>query len=442
MMPLQARQAMDEQVLDLARRVAEQAEVFSITSVETPVDFEANRLKQVQRKEVHGLALRVVVDGRVGLASTTRMQEPESLVETALAMARYGAQAHFVLPGPARLPQVQVYDPAVERLAVEQLVAMGQTMIDRVRAHDPRILCDAGVNSVVSTARILNSAGAAREVRKTVLSVSLHGNLVRGTDMLDVYEEASSCRADLDCAPLAMAVIEKTGLARRQSQVSAGAMPVVFTPKGVAMTIMAPLRMALSGKMVLQGASPLGDRLGRTVADTRFSLHDDGTLDWAPGSGSCDHEGVPCQRTPLVEGGRVVGFYYDLQTAGLAGTVSTANGFRSLDNLPGPANTSLVVTAGECTFAEMVASMKNGLVIDQTMGAWSGNLISGEFSANVHLGYKVENGQIVGRVKDTMVAGNVFQALTNLDAIGAERTWVGDVFAPALGFKSLGVACK
>lgn len=63
---------MEEQVLALAKRVAQQAEVFSIASQETPVSFEANRLKGLQTKEVRGLALRVVANGRVGLASSTR----------------------------------------------------------------------------------------------------------------------------------------------------------------------------------------------------------------------------------------------------------------------------------------------------------------------------------------------------------------------------------
>ena len=219
-------------------------------------------------------------------------------------------------------------------------------------------------------------------------------------------------------------------------------MPVLFTSKGVAMTLVAPLRMALSGRMVVQGASPLGDKVGQIVADERFGLSDDGLLAWAPGSGACDHEGVPCRRTPLIDSGRVAGFYFDLQTAGQAGVESTANGFRSLESLPSPSPTSLVVAPGDASLEDMVGSMGEGILVDQTMGAWSGNLISGDFSGNVHLGWKVERGKVVGRVKDTMVAGNIFRALSRLEAIGREAEWAGDVLTPALAFKSLSVAAK
>ncbi len=434
--------SMEERVLDRARAVAQEAEIFSISSRETPVSFEANRLKELQTREVRGLALRLVVNGRLGLASSTRWGDPAELVASALDMARYGAEARFDLPGQRTLPRVRIYDPAVEALPVEQLVSIAQRLVDRVRSSEPAMLCDASVRASTSTVRILNSRGADQSVRKSVLSGSLHGNLVRGTDMLDVYEEASSCQASLDLDTLASAVIRRTQDARETATIATGALPVIFTPKGVAMTLIAPLNMGLSGKMVLQGASPLGDKLGQVVADTRFSLYDDGTLDWAPSTGGCDHEGVPCQRTALIDQGRVAHFYYDLQTAGLARATSTGNGFRSLDSLPGPSTTSLVVAPGTGTLEDMLADVHEGLLVDQTMGAWSGNLISGEFSANVHLGYRISHGRIVGRVKDTMVAGNIFQALGGLASVGGQPEWAGDVLTPPLYFKSLGVASK
>ena len=69
--------------------------------------------------------------------------------------------------------------------------------------------------------------------------------------------------------------------------------------------------------------------------------------------------------------------------------------------------------------------------------------MAGEFSANVHLGYRVERGELVGRVKDTMVAGNVFTALKALAAVGDEAVWIGRAIKiPHLYFSALGVASK
>ena len=98
---------------------------------------------------------------------------------------------------------------------------------------------------------------------------------------------------------------------------------------------------------------------------------------------------------------------------------------------------------GEATFEEMVRGVKEGLVVEELMGAGQGNVMGGDFSGNVLLGYKIENGEIVGRVKDTIVAGNVHQALRQLVAIGKRGRWVGgSLFTPALWFDRLSVSSK
>jgi PmbA protein len=146
----------------------------------------------------------------------------------------------------------------------------------------------------------------------------------------------------------------------------------------------------------------------------------------------------------LIEGGVLKNFYYDLQTAGLAGTNSTGNGYRSLYSLPGPSLAALIVPAGEAKYGEIVDGIKEGVLIDQVMGAWAGNVLAGDFSANIHLGYKIENGEIVGRVRDTMVAGNVFQALKDsVEALGSETSWVGaGMKTPAILLGNISVSSR
>jgi PmbA protein len=91
----------------------------------------------------------------------------------------------------------------------------------------------------------------------------------------------------------------------------------------------------------------------------------------------------------------------------------------------------------------MVRDIKEGLVVEFIIGAEQGNILNGDFSGNVLLGYKVEKGEITGRVKNTMVSGNVYQALKQIEAIGQERRWVeGFLLTPCLCCTSLSVAAK
>jgi PmbA protein len=139
----------------------------------------------------------------------------------------------------------------------------------------------------------------------------------------------------------------------------------------------------------------------------------------------------------------VAGFLYDLQTAALAGKKSTGNGSRSRGGLPTPAPSAFTIAPGDTTFEEMVRDIKEGLVIEELMGASQGNILGGDFSGNVLLGYKVENGEIAGRVKDTMVSGNIYQVLKDIAAIGSESRWVGGFLqTPPLYCPALSVASK
>jgi len=77
------------------------------------------------------------------------------------------------------------------------------------------------------------------------------------------------------------------------------------------------------------------------------------------------------------------------------------------------------------------------------MGATQGNILGGDFSGNVLLGYKVESGKIVGRVKNTMVSGNIYQIFKQITAIGSETKWVGGFLnTPPLYCSSVSVASK
>ncbi|HJX12429.1 MAG TPA: TldD/PmbA family protein, partial [Dehalococcoidales bacterium] len=315
-----------EEVLARARKVAEEAEVYRVSSEETQVRFEANRLKQLQTNQQTSLALRIVKGGRIGYATTTGTGDIDTLVASAVETAEFGTQAKFQLPGATDYPAVAIFDPAVEAVPISEMIHLGETMVTAVTRHTPGIICEAGASRGVIQVRIINSRGGQAEYRKSFFSLDIEGNLIEETDMLFVGETESSCHPLADTRKLTDAVLRQLDLAKNKAAVPTGPLPVVFTHHGVASALVMPLMSAFNGKMVLEGASPVGNKMGQAFFDKKLSLRDDPTLEFRPGSRPCDDEGVPSQRTSLVEGGIVAGFLYDLQTAALAGTKSTGNG--------------------------------------------------------------------------------------------------------------------
>ncbi len=434
---------MMERILEQALKLAEQAEVFTISSQETQAHFEANRLKQLQTKQQTTVALRVIKNGKTGYATATELGNSDELVRNAAETAQFGTAAGFQMPSPVAYPEVEVFDPAVDSVPTEATIGLGEEMIATVTAHTPDIICEAGVSRGTLSVRLLNSRGGQASYQKSFFSLELEGNLTRDTDMLFVGESESSCHPLTGTKTVTDAVLWQLELSRNQATAPGRTLPVVFTPNGVASSVIMPLMAAFNGKTVLEGASPIGNQLGKPVFDRKLCLWDDPTAAYRPGSRPCDDEGVPSQRTPLITEGSVANFLYDLQTAALAKTQSTGNGSRSRGSLPAPSPSAFVIAPGDMTFAEMIEDMKEGLVIEQLMGAGQGNILGGDFSGNVLLGYKVENGEIVGRVKNTMVFGNIYELLKQITAIGSETRWVGGFLqTPPLYCPGLSVASK
>ena len=432
-----------EKILAQAKRVAEEAEVFMVSWEGTPVQFEANRLKNIQSKQSSSVALRIIRQGKIGYAATTGLGDSQSLVSMAVETAQFGMPAKFELPPAHSYPQVEVFDPDIESVSTEEMVRLGEELITTITSHTPDIICEAGVTKGIISVHIMNSRGGQSNYKKSIFSLSIEGSLIHDTDMLFVGESESSCHPLSQSKAVAEVVLWQLELAKNRASVSSRPLPVVFTPRGVASALILPLMSAFNGKTVLEGASPIGNKLGQPVFDKKLWLWDDPTIVYCPNSRPGDDEGTPSQRTPLIEQGVVASFLYDLQTAALAHTQSTGNGNRSRGGLPAPSPTAFVIAPGDTTFDEMVNDIKEGLVIDQLMGAEQGNILGGDFSGNVLLGYKVESGKIVGRVKDTMVSGNIYQLLKEITAIGSDAQWVGGFLnTPSLYLPSLSVASK
>jgi PmbA protein len=101
-----------------------------------------------------------------------------------------------------------------------------------------------------------------------------------------------------------------------------------------------------------------------------------------------------------------------------------------MGSYPTPGLVNLLIQPGIGSLCDLIGQLDEGLVVDQLLGG--GAEISGDFSVNVELGYRVQNGQITGRVKDTMIAGNVYTVLKQLVALGGDADWNGPCYTPSL----------
>lgn len=415
---------MAEELLKLAAQAgAEAAEVFQSRSHSRPIFFESNRLKQLESIESEGMALRLWQNGRPGLAVAYGPVEPQVLVERAISLSSLNEPETIELTSGV---ETLDYPDDGKSVALEQLVAWGNEAIALVREAYPDALCSAEWDCEVETTRIVNSYGLDCSHIDTTASSYLSAELIRGDDFLNVSDGETE-RNYLNPVILANRILKRLDWARDNVASPSGSMPVLFTAKAADL-LWGTLCAALNGKQVLEGASPWSDRLSQQVTDHQVTISQQ--PDTGPYSCPFDDEGTPTRRIVFIQNGVLQLFYTDRTTGFLLGSGTTGNGFRpNLGSYPTPELFNILVEPGVRSQQELIASLDEGLIVDQILGESPG--ISGDFSINVELGYRIKGGEILGRVKNTMVTGNVYTALKHLIELGSDADWNGSCYTPS-----------
>ena len=420
----------------------DQAEVYAVQSETASVSFEANEIKSAASEEAQGIALRAMVDGRLGFTAASGVVVEQELIDNLLASARFGDAIDITLPGPQAAPEVVSYDPTLAEVPIDRFVEIGREIVDALRSVDDAAQVSVEIERTVAQSTLRNSAGAEVSSRSSEISISASIERVRGDDVLITYDAVDGISLDDGYQAMVERLRARMERAKRAATLSSGRMPVLFSPTGATLLGL-PILLGIDGENVLRGTSPLSQRLGEQVFDPRLTIWDDPTLSGRPDSSSHDQEGVPCYRKALIDKGVASSFIYDLKTAALMGTESTGNGARSLFSTPSPSPSSLEFTAGDQPLADILGGIERGLLVENVLGVGQGNAISGAFGNSVGLGYVIEGGEIVGRVKDVSIAGNIYEDLRHIGALSRERYWVyGQMLMPWMLLPELNVVCQ
>ena len=137
-----------------------------------------------------------------------------------------------------------------------------------------------------------------------------------------------------------------------------------------------------------------------------LTVMEDGLMEGGLESRMYDAQGVRCRRTPLIEKGVLREYLLDLETARKLGREPIGTG-----GVGGIEPGNVIVPGGSLSKESLLTGMKRGIVVENTMGAWAGNPFSGQVSGNIAMGFLVEDGELVGRVKDCMFSLNIFTHL-------------------------------
>ncbi len=423
-----------EQLLELAiKSGAEAAEVYQSRSLSRPVFFEANRLKQLETSQSEGTALRLWRNGRPGLTVAYGAVQAQAMVERSLALSKLNPP-ELVELGTNFQPS---YPDLGKSVPIEVLVNWSKEAIAIIRQAYPDVLCNGDWECDVETTRLVNTQGLDCYYTDTTLSCYMSAEWVRGDDFLSVADGQTQ-RDSLHPEKLADQILQRLIWAEENAPPPNGRIPILFTSKAADM-LWGTVQAALNGKHVLEKSSPWAERLGKQVMASALTLYQHPEA--GPYSCPFDDEGTQTNSLVFIQNGILQNFYGDRTTGRQLGIGTTGNGFRpDLGSYPTPGLFNFLIQPSSASLQDLIQDMDNGLIVDQMLGGASS--ISGDFSINVDLGYRVQNGQVIGRVKDTMVAGNVYTALKQLVKLGGDADWNGSCYTPSLIVEGLSTTSR
>lgn len=412
-----------EKILKKALDKAGSAEVFFSDTRKVEVQYDSGKLKVVNSVRHTGAALRVISAGKLGFSSSTDLSKSDRLVDLAMGAAAAGPAANFTFPKPVPAAwQVETVKPSALGLGVSEIVEMGAKYVEKLKKLKPDCYPEVSISVEQEKSRILNSSGLDCEQDVAMYHVFYGATVVKGSDVLMVPSFSIPLEGEFDPEAAADQMAEKLGSASNICDASTRPTKVLFSPMGLD-SLLLPLRAGFNGKAVEMGVSPIKSLMGKKALSEIITVWNDPTVRYWYRSGNVDNEGVPTQKTPLVDKGVIGAPYYDLLTADMYGKKSTGSGYKdSLEAPPSPGPSLISIAPGEASFTKLLESIDDGLFIDYCLGVGQGNFMAGEFSNNVGLGFKVKGGKIVGRVKNAMIAGNAYDILnSNVKQLSSER---------------------
>ena len=199
-----------------------------------------------------------------------------------------------------------------------------------------------------------------------------------------------------------------------------GAMPVVLANGFGGTLFHEACGHGLEADAIAKGASIYEGKLGEVVAASIVSAYDEGSITNGWGSQAYDDEGVPTQKTLVIEEGRLTGYLYDRLRAREAGAAPTGNGRRqSFRHVPIPRMTTTYIAPGDATAEEIIAATPRGFYAKSLAGGQV-EPASGNFVFGVAEGYLIEDGKVTTPLRGATLVGNGIDILMKIDLIAGD----------------------
>lgn len=421
---------------------ADEIEITLYEGREFNVEVRLGRIENLVEAVSRYCTFRVFKEKRVASASSSdlTLSTLQSLIRRAINRASLTHPDDCTgLPAPARFKitedSLKLYDPEVARLKPQEKIKLALTT-EKIAMQDKRITNSFGASFVTNELKtvLVNSNGFSGEYLQTYCSLSLGLQAGQGDRLVEDYW-FSSRRHLKELSPpeeVARIAVERTVRQLNPRKIKTQNVPVIFEPT-MTSWLLAFLFACVSGTAVYQQTTFLAGRLGEKIGNDLVTVIDDGLLRGRLGSRPFDSEGLPTQRTVVLEKGILKNYLCNIYAARKLNLPATGNG-----NGRGVVPNNFFLEPGSSRPEEIIRSTRKGLLLTRVIGHGL-NSVTGDISRGAS-GLWIEDGQVVFPVAEITIAGNLGEILKNIEAVGNDLQFESAVCGPTIKVAEMTVA--
>lgn len=398
-------------------------ELYYQAGESTSVSAFKHELNQFTSSIEGGVCFRCIVGGKMGYASTENLSaaQAEAVVEKAAANAAAleAKEAVFLGEGGKTYAPLELKPYALP--ATDALIAKVLSTQEQIYAADAAVIDGSSTQGFAerSEIAIVNSKGLDLHYENSASGLVVAAVVTDGKDMSNDYQFKLGQLDSIDTEKLT-AKAAATALAKLGGDVApTGVYPIVFDPEAMS-SLLSTFSGIFSSEVAQKGLSKLADKEGEAIASSCVTLIDDPFHKDNPMPINFDAEGSPTVCKKVIEEGKLNTLLYNLKTAAVAGKETTGNASKAgYDAAVAVRPFTMYLAPGAYTEEQLLEKAGNGVYINSLSGLHAGaNAVTGDFSLQ-SAGYMIENGKKTTHVKSFTVAGNFYDLLKNITAVGS-----------------------
>ena len=423
---------------------ADEAEAYGVSAVEREASIEHNDVGVGIFHEESGIGIRILKNGALGFSSVNMLRKDDVnvAVDAAVRIASWSLpDVYNKLPKPSQIRRISgVLDPAAFQFRSEDALRHAVEMLNEATGFDRRVTVDSGVfNASLVTDAVANSNGVECTESMSSFSWYIMGMAVEGADVssFDFQFDGTHHMKDIAVTGTAHLFAENVVSSLGSKKCDGFKGTLVLSPQAAVELVLPTLLSSVNSNNVQKGRSKFAGKLGEEVSCRDLSIIDDATWSEGLAASSFDREGVPHRLISIIDKGLLKSYLYNTYTAGKDCVDSTGHAAGDEESSPRVGETNVIINPGSKKIDDIIAEVKKGVFVTRFSG--NVNPVSGDFSGVVKGGQLILNGEKKHSLKETMIAGNIFDMLKNISGISRDRNKIFNYILPYIRVEDISV---